>query len=160
MSARDDKPMISRPGNSGFKTSSARSSCSSPSSPSSARGTIGSWVKRAAPCRAPRGKGRLARRVAQLGFIEFGRLGHGIRQRHRLLLHGGAHREVYSTTTPDALGDWWRGGKLHRRLMDHATSTGFFSEGMDQVHEPWFSHVPRMTTTQRVQQFSSAASLA
>lgn len=32
----------------------------------------------------------------------------------------------------------------------------FFGEGMDQLHEPWFSHVPRMTTTQRVQQFFNA----
>ena len=30
---------------------------------------------------------------------------------------------------------------------------GFFGQGMDNLHEPWFSHVPRWTTTRRTWQF-------
>ena len=41
-----------------------------------------------------------------------------------------------------------------------AFTTRFFTEGMDQIGEPWFSHVPRMSTTRRVQQFFSAETTA
>jgi len=34
-----------------------------------------------------------------------------------------------------------------------AFTQGFFSEGLDQIDQPWFAHIPRMTTTQRVWQF-------
>ena len=34
-----------------------------------------------------------------------------------------------------------------------AFTQGFFSEGLDQIHEPWFAHMPRMTTTRRILQF-------
>jgi asparagine synthase (glutamine-hydrolysing) len=34
-----------------------------------------------------------------------------------------------------------------------AFTQGFFSEGLEQLHEPWFAHMPRMTTTQRIWQY-------
>ena len=34
-----------------------------------------------------------------------------------------------------------------------AFTQAFFSEGLDQIDEPWFAHLPRMATTQRVWQF-------
>jgi len=34
-----------------------------------------------------------------------------------------------------------------------AFTQAFFSEGLDQTHEPWFAHMPRMTTTRRILQF-------
>ncbi len=35
----------------------------------------------------------------------------------------------------------------------HAFAHRFFSEGAEQMHSPWFAHIPRMTTTRRVLQF-------
>ena len=37
-----------------------------------------------------------------------------------------------------------------------AFTQAFFSEGLDQRDAPWFAHIPRMSTTQRVQQFLAA----
>lgn len=55
----------------------------------------------------------------------------------------------------------WRGRLLERLYpyLQHSPATGrafaqrFFSEGLDQLGEPWFAHIPRMTTTRRALQF-------
>jgi asparagine synthase (glutamine-hydrolysing) len=40
----------------------------------------------------------------------------------------------------------------HSPAAGRAFADRFFSEGMDQLDEPWFSHIPRITTTRRVLQ--------
>ena len=34
-----------------------------------------------------------------------------------------------------------------------AFTQGFFGQGLDAINEPWFAHMPRMTTTRRIWQF-------
>ncbi len=55
----------------------------------------------------------------------------------------------------------WRGRILERLYpyLQHSPAAGraftqrFFSEGLDEIREPWFAHIPRMTTTRRALQF-------
>ncbi len=55
----------------------------------------------------------------------------------------------------------WRGRMLERLYpyLQNSPAAGraftqrFFSEGLDQIAEPWFAHIPRMTTTRRTLQF-------
>jgi asparagine synthase (glutamine-hydrolysing) len=55
----------------------------------------------------------------------------------------------------------WRGRILERLYpylanspaRGRAFTQAFFAEGVDQIDQPWFAHIPRMTTTQRVLQF-------
>lgn len=55
----------------------------------------------------------------------------------------------------------WRGRVLERLYpyLRHSPAAGraftqrFFSEGLDEMDEPWFAHIPRMTTTRRTLQF-------
>ena len=55
----------------------------------------------------------------------------------------------------------WRGRLLERLYpyLENSPAAGraftqrFFSEGLDQIDQPWFAHIPRMTTTRRALQF-------
>ncbi len=55
----------------------------------------------------------------------------------------------------------WRGRILERLYpyLQHSPAAGraftqrFFSEGLDEIAQPWFAHVPRMTTARRALQF-------
>ncbi len=55
----------------------------------------------------------------------------------------------------------WRGRILERLYpyLEHSPGAGraftqrFFSEGLEQIDQPWFAHIPRMTTTRRALQF-------
>lgn len=55
----------------------------------------------------------------------------------------------------------WRGRILERLYpyLQHSPAAGraftqrFFSEGLDELGEPWFAHIPRMTTARRALQF-------
>ncbi len=55
----------------------------------------------------------------------------------------------------------WRGRILERLYpyLQHSPAAGraftqrFFSEGLDEVDQPWFAHIPRMTTARRALQF-------
>jgi asparagine synthase (glutamine-hydrolysing) len=41
----------------------------------------------------------------------------------------------------------------HSPASSRAFGQRFFSEGLEQLNEPWFAHLPRMRTTQRIWQF-------
>lgn len=48
--------------------------------------------------------------------------------------------------------------RLYPYLKNSPAASGvftqrFFSQGLDQIDQPWFAHMPRMTTTQRIWQF-------
>lgn len=55
----------------------------------------------------------------------------------------------------------WRGRILERLYpyLQNSPASGraftqrFFSEGLDEAHQPWFAHIPRMNTTRRALQF-------
>lgn len=55
----------------------------------------------------------------------------------------------------------WRGRILERLYpyLQHSPAAGraftqkFFSEGLDEIGQPWFAHIPRMTTARRALQF-------
>ncbi len=55
----------------------------------------------------------------------------------------------------------WRGRILERLYpyLQHSPATGraftqrFFSEGLDEIAQPWFAHLPRMSTARRALQF-------
>ena len=58
-------------------------------------------------------------------------------------------------------GSKWRGRILERLYpyLENSPGAGraftqrFFAEGLDQIDEPWFAHMPRMATTRRALQF-------
>ncbi|MFT3665110.1 asparagine synthase (glutamine-hydrolyzing) [Piscinibacter sp.] len=60
-----------------------------------------------------------------------------------------------------APGSRWRGRILERLYpyLRHSPAAGraftqrFFSEGLDEIGEPWFAHLPRMATARRALQF-------